>query len=100
MENPEGLLAIGENVRVRIVLFEEDNALSVPLKSIVKEGPREKVYVYIEGRGLSRPVVVGHRVEVFAVVTSGLNTGDKVIVGVPEKFVDGQEVSPSIAAAQ
>jgi multidrug efflux pump subunit AcrA (membrane-fusion protein) len=76
----DGVLKDGFTVDLEIFTFFEENALSVPVQSILPENGRFFVYVF-RGEALEkREVAVGLRGERRAVILSGINEGDWVVV--------------------
>jgi len=86
VDNPDRTLRIGMTAQVSIVLNKAENALLVPAQAIMKQlGSTSKyqVPVLVNGHQEMREVTVGINNKVYTEVTSGLNEGDQVILGMP-----------------
>lgn len=67
-----------------ILLGRVDDALSIPLPAVFREGPVQYAYVpAANGKYLRRPISVGRRSDAYAEVTTGLRAGDMVLVRDP-----------------
>lgn len=76
-------------VFLRIVEYEQTDALLVPLSAIFRTGDGWAVF-RTEGNRVARvPVEIGRRNSRMAVVTSGLAAGDRVVEHPSEKLEDG-----------
>jgi HlyD family secretion protein len=82
-------LGHGFRVETRIVLWESDKALKVPLSALFRVGERWAVFAAIDGRARRRFVTVGRRTDHEAELTGGLKEGEKVIVHPGERVADG-----------
>lgn len=95
VENPKGTLVEGMYADVTLVLHQDNNALTVPLQAVSRNGNRASVLVVTaQGRIEPRPVQLGlesaNRVEVL----SGLSPGDQVVIGNASDFHAGEKVQP------
>jgi HlyD family secretion protein len=73
-------LAHGYQVDVRIVLWESDDALILPLLALFRDGPDWSVFVESGGRAELRKVAIGRRNSLNAEVLSGLQAGERVVL--------------------
>lgn len=83
--NPNGVLRIGMTAQVSILLKQSQNTLLVPAQVLQKakgQGAYE-VPVLEAGKIVYKSVKVGINNKVDAEIISGLNEGDKVVVGMP-----------------
>jgi HlyD family secretion protein len=84
----------GYRVEARFVLWRADDVLKVPNGAVFRSGDGWAVYRVEDGRARLTPVVVGHRGETEAEITSGLAAGDPVAVHPGDKVKDGARVAP------
>ena len=87
---PERWQKLGHGFRVetRIVLWETDNTLKVPLSALFRVGQRWAVFTAVDGRARRRFVTVGRRNDLEAEVTGGIKEGARVVVH-PDNRVEG-----------
>ncbi|EMA8956538.1 efflux RND transporter periplasmic adaptor subunit [Vibrio fluvialis] len=86
VDNPDRTLRIGMTAQVSIVLNKAESALLVPAQVLIrKPGPKPgyQVPVLVNGQEEMRDVTVGINNKVNAEITSGLNEGDQIILGMP-----------------
>ena len=63
-------------------------------------GQQETVYVLDDSNRIHiRNVAVGLQGSKLAEITSGLNPGDRVVIGGQDKYQENEEVSPLLAAS-
>lgn len=72
-------LGHGFQVEVRVVLWQDEAALKVPLTALFRNGGGWAVFVVEGGRARLRPVIVGQRTDLEAQIISGLEEGETVI---------------------
>ncbi|NNU81686.1 HlyD family efflux transporter periplasmic adaptor subunit [Halovulum dunhuangense] len=91
---PEARAGLGEgySVFLRIVEWEAENVLQVPLSALFRQGEDWVVFVVVDGVASLRPVVIGRRNGQVAEVLSGLASGDAVITHPGDKVADGVAV--------
>jgi HlyD family secretion protein len=82
-------LGHGYRVEVRIVLWEGQDVLKVPLTALFRDGERWAVFVEEGGRARRRHVELGHRTGSDAEITSGLEAGARVVLHPSDRIVDG-----------
>lgn len=92
----EAWSALGDGYRVhaRIVIFENPDALKVPLASLFRHGDGWAVFGISGDKASLRKVEVGRRSLTEAEIVSGLAEGDKILVHPSEKVADGTAVTP------
>jgi membrane fusion protein (multidrug efflux system) len=92
--NPTGEVKPGQFVRIVLKGAQRPDAIAVPQRA-VQESPQGKM-VYVlspDSKAMPRPVVVGDWTGSDWIITSGLNSGDKVIVdGLAKIFFPGMPV--------
>lgn len=92
----EAWSALGDGYRVhaRIVIFENPDALKVPLAALFRHGDGWAVFGISGDKASLRKVEVGRRSLTEAEIVSGLAEGDKILVHPSEKVADGTAVTP------
>ena len=97
--NPDGSLVPGMYAEVHLHLANRPAALSVPLDAVDGLGTSvQQAYTVRDGVIHLVTVKVGLQTANRVEILSGLNTGDKVIVGRHTGLSDGQKVDPQPAA--
>lgn len=92
--DPPGPLNDGYRVESRVVLWEADSALKVPVASLFRVGDDWAVFVVDGDRVRRRVVTIGHRNAVDAEVARGLEEGALVVRHPPSELEDGARVEP------
>jgi len=97
LQNPEGSLLPGMFARVKIIVFEKEDAIVVPLASlkVVTQGGAKYFQVFVideENYVHSRWVEVGYSSFDYVEITGGLNPEDVVVKQIPEELKDGMKV--------
>lgn len=93
LANGDGRLRPGLFGQMRISLRTLEEALLVPLVALVDFEQERVVYVVVEGRASRRTVELGPVVGERVVVISGLEAGDRVVVGGQRRVAEGQAVA-------
>ena len=95
VENKSLVIDPGMYANAALPLARLHNVVTVPVSALVLRGQQDAVYVVDHnGRVHIRNVVVGLRGQKLAGITSGLNPGERVVVGGQAKYQDGEAVSP------
>lgn len=96
---PQERIALGDGFAVflRIVEWETDDALQVPLSAIFKRGENWTVFLAIDNVVTERAVTLGRRNSEFAQVLDGLAPGDMVVVHPNDALTSGQSIIPRSA---
>jgi HlyD family secretion protein len=79
-------------VEARIVIWQGDDVLKLPVGALFREGDDWAVFVVTDGRAKLRRVKIGQRNDLEAEVTDGLAPETKVIVHPSDKVRDGGSV--------
>ncbi len=93
LDNPGGLLLPGMFARIKISIFEKDNALIIPSDSLDKSAGEFRVFVVGDDN-----VAYAQRVEVaylssdYAQIAEGVDEGQLVVMEKPESLADGKRV--------
>ncbi len=95
VENQDLSIAPGMYANAEMQLAHADSVVTVPVEALVLEGQRESVYLVDAGNRVHiRRVEVGLQGSKLAEVMSGLQPGDRVILGGQQNYTEGQQVSP------
>lgn len=86
-------LGDGFAVDVRVVVWETQSALKVPVGSLFRRADGWSVYMVVGGRAMIQDVGIGRQNDTDAVVTAGLAEGDVVIVHPSERVADRTRVT-------
>ena len=86
-------LAHGYQVDVRIVLWETDNTLILPLLALFRDGSDWRVFVESDGRAELRKVNIGRRNSVDAEVLGGLEAGERVVLYPSDRVSAGVRIA-------
>jgi HlyD family secretion protein len=82
----------GYRVEARIVLWETQEALKVPLSALFRRGEDWRVFVIERGCARERPVEIGQRTPYEAELLKGLAEGTEVIVHPSNQVAEGVKV--------
>lgn len=86
-------LGHGYQVDVRVVLWEDSNALKAPLTALFRDGDDWALFVQENGRAVRRIIEVGHRTANEAQIISGLADGEVIVVYPGEGVDDGVRIT-------
>ena len=88
--------ALGDNFRVeaRVVVWESERVLKVPVSALFRRGDESAAYVLRGGRAVLVPVEAGRSSGREVQVLKGLTEGDEVILYPGDRVSDGQRVEP------
>lgn len=86
-------LAHGYQVDVRIVLWEKEDVLTLPLLALFRDGDAWAVFVESGGKAQLRHVTIGRRNNLQAEVLDGIKEGDRVVLH------PGDRVQPNVRIA-
>ena len=89
IENPEKILKLGMTASVDFVMRSEKQVLSVPKSAILAQGGKQFVFTINNQKLDRREVVTGIEGEEFMGVTSGLLSGERVIIGIKTETGEG-----------
>lgn len=93
--NDEGWERLGHGYQVesRVVLWEADDVLTVPLTALFRDGDDWALFVEESGRAKLRVVETGERNGVVAEIRRGVETGDRVIAHPSDRVTDGVRIA-------
>jgi HlyD family secretion protein len=87
-------LGHGYRVEARIIVWEDDDTLRVPLSALFRAGEAWAVFVEEDGRAVRREIGIGHRDDRVAEVTTGLEAGDRVVLHPSDRVDDAVRIVP------
>jgi len=88
--------SLGDNFRVeaRVVVWESENVLKVPVSALFRQGSQSAAYVVRGGKAVLVPIEAGQSSGREVQVLKGLAEGDEVILYPGDRVKDGQRVKP------
>lgn len=88
--------ALGDNFRVeaRVIVWETENTMQVPVSALFRRGNESAVYVVRGGKAVLVPVAAGRSSGREVQILKGLTAGDEVILYPGDRVTDGQRVTP------
>jgi RND family efflux transporter MFP subunit len=100
VENQDLSISPGMYANTQMQLAIAANVTTIPVEALVRKGNRESVYsLDASNRVRIRSVEVGLRGSKLAEIKSGLQPGDRAILGGQENYTEGEEVSPLLTQA-
>lgn len=87
-------LAHGYQVDVAIVLWENDNALTIPVLALFRDGEQWAVFVAAQGRAELRHVQIGQRNTAVAEILDGVDEGELVVLHPSDRVRSGVRIAP------
>jgi RND family efflux transporter MFP subunit len=98
IDNKDMSIAPGMYANTMLRLAHVENVITVPVEALVIKGNGRVVYAVDEANHVHiRPVQVGMEGSKLAEITSGLQPGERVIMGGQERYQDGEVVTPAVA---
>jgi RND family efflux transporter MFP subunit len=98
VDNRDLSISPGMYANTLLRLAHVESVVTIPLEALVIQGQQRVVYVLGTGNHVHvRPVQVGIEGSKLAEIKSGLNPGDRVIIGGQERYQEGEEVDPQAA---
>ncbi len=85
-------LAHGYQVDVRIVLWQDDDTLTVPLLALFRDGEEWAVFVETNGRAELQHVEIGRRNSLNAELVGGLEPGARVVLHPSDRVLSGVRI--------
>ena len=95
LSHPETAARLGDGYRVevRVVLWQADDVLRVPVGSLFRQGEGWTVFVVEDGTARLQAVELGQRNAQFGQILSGLDAGATVVMHPPDTLTDGSPVT-------
>jgi HlyD family secretion protein len=85
-------LGHGYRVMARIIVWQGDDVLTLPVGALFRQGGDWAVYVDEDGRATQRAVTIGHRNSLHAEVLDGLQPGETVVLHPSDRVGDGVRI--------
>ncbi len=89
-------LGDGYRVAVKVVLWEDDDVLKIPVSSLFRDGDEWSVFAVDGGVAGQVPVTINHKSGLEAEVLEGLSEGQEVIVHPSDDIEDGVKVAQRV----
>jgi HlyD family secretion protein len=86
-------LGHGYQVETRVVLWEGDGVLAVPLTALFRDGDAWALFVEEDGRARLRHVETGQRSGIVAEILSGIEAGDRVVAHPSDRVQNGTRIT-------
>lgn len=86
-------LGHGFRVEVRVVLWESDTVMKLPLTALFRDGNRWNVFVNQSGRAQRRTINIGRKNGLQVEITDGLREGEQVILHPSDRISDGVRIA-------
>lgn len=87
-------LGDGFRVEARIVVWETDSTLKLPVGAVFRRGANWSAFVVEAGRARLRPIQVGRSSGTEVQILDGLREGDEVVLYPGDRVTDGQRTRP------
>jgi len=98
VDNKDLSISPGMYANTLLRLAHVENVVTIPLEALVLQGQQHVVYVLGAANHVHvRPVQVGIEGSKLSEITSGLDPGDRVIVGGQDRYQEGEAVDPQVA---
>lgn len=94
LTTPSTALGDGYRVEARIVVWQDENVLQVPVSALFRRDDVWSLFVVEDGRARLRTVEVGQRTPFAAQIKSGVEADEEVIVHPANEIADGTRVQP------
>ncbi len=99
VDNLDGTLVEGMYAETTLVLHQKDNALTVPIQAVKRDGARTSVFVVDKsGDVAERPVTLGIDGGAHVEILTGIAEGDQVVIGNLNALQTGQRVRTKLVA--
>ena len=92
LEEPESRLGDNYRIQAKIILWQGEGVLQVPISSIFRGDQGWNVFVIKKGKAVRQPVTIGKRGTYYAEGLDGLEEGDVVVIHPTNDLEDGLSV--------
>jgi RND family efflux transporter MFP subunit len=98
VDNKDLSIAPGMYANTMLRLAHVEDVITIPIEALVIQGRQQVLYALDDSNHVHiRPVRVGIEGSRLAEIKSGLQPGERVIVGGQDKYQDGEAVEPEVA---
>ena len=94
LPNKDATLRPGMFARVRLILADNAEAITIPEQSLAPQGDEQFVFRVVEGRAARTKVEIGQRRDGRVEIASGLDKADTVVTAGWQRIRDGAAVRP------
>jgi HlyD family secretion protein len=96
LDDAEAWSRLGHDYRVvvHVAVWSSNDALTVPVAALFRQGDAWAVFSVREGRAQVTPVTIGQRNNRVAEVVNGLAAGDRVVLHPSDRITSGVAVVP------
>ncbi len=94
LPNRDGVLRAGMFARVRLLLSENADAITILEQSLAPQGDEQFVFRVVEGRAVRTKVEIGQRRDGRVEIVNGLTASDTVVAAGWQRIRDGAAVRP------
>jgi RND family efflux transporter MFP subunit len=95
VDNRDLSISPGMYANTQMQLAHRENVTTIPVEALVLKGNQDAVYLLDgDNRIHIRNVAVGLRGSKLAEIKSGLEPGDRIILGGQENYTEGERISP------
>ena len=91
-DNSDHRIKPGMYLKLRVVVEEKNDVITLPIEAIIIEGDRQSAFVVNNGLAKKIPVTVGARSGDLYEVTDGITEGEQVVVSGASLLADGLKV--------
>ena len=91
-ESVPAALGDGYRVETRVVIWQSDDVLKVPISTLFRVGSQWALFVVESDEAVVREVEIGHQTDVEAEILSGVTAGDVVVLHPSNDLDDGSRV--------
>ena len=91
-DNKEHLILPGLTADVKVLLYENKQAVAVPRSLVKTDGSGPYVFLAKEGKAHKQKVTIAHESGIFYEIGSGLKAGDSLIVKGNARLTDGSKI--------
>ena len=92
LEEPESRLGDNYRIQAKIILWQGEGVLQVPVSSIFRGDQGWNVFVVRNGKAVRQPITIGKRGTYYAEVLDGLEEGDVVVIHPTNDLEDDMRV--------
>lgn len=92
-DNPHGILKSGITNEIKILTYENPNAIIIPRNLVTKDETGSYVFIASNGKAQKKYITNGNESGMFFEISKGLNSGDLLIVKGASQLEDGSKIN-------